>query len=553
VPLIYDNDVDINFGTGAVMIATFGDKQDVIWFHRHKLPYIKAMDENGNIINSSVIDGTNIIEAKEKMVKWLKDNGFIIKEKTIKQVVKIHDRCKLPVELLMSKQWFAKVINYKNDIEKAAREIKWYPEFGIYYLLDWLNTLEWDWVISRQRYWGTPLPFYYCPTCNNTKAADEDELPFYPEKAKEKTCDKCQGKMLPETSTADVWVDSSITPLIIAGWPENKNWHLLYPSDLRPQGIEIIRTWAFYTIYRCLMVTGKIPFKAILLNGNVLGPDGRKMSKSLGNVVDPAELVNQYSADAARLWVALSGNLEKDKPFNYQQAKRAHSLVIKIWNASKFVNTQIKSAKNIDDVPINTNLNLSGIHKAIKEKLNKTIIKTTQAMELYDYYNAISVLTEFFWNDFCDSYIEMSKNILKSSDGQEKAKCFKTLKEAIENIVILYAPFCPFVTEEIYRNMLGKEKSIHISSYPDVKNFNAEYAFYFDILKVAFSIIRKLLKEQKKVITINYTIKKEENLINIKINEQEQNIKYDDKEIKINELEKLLSNNFEKDIRAIIS
>ncbi|MEM4295932.1 MAG: class I tRNA ligase family protein, partial [Candidatus Anstonellales archaeon] len=438
-----------------------------------------------------------------------------------------------PVEILMSKQWFAKLMDHKKGIEKVAREIKWYPDFGIYYLLDWLNTLEWDWVISRQRYWGTPLPFYYCESCNETQAAEEHELPFYPEKASNKTCKKCKGKMIPEQATADVWIDSSITPLIIAGWPE-KGWEKLYPSDLRPQGIEIVRTWAFYTVYRCYMLTGKRPFKAILLNGNVLGPDGRKMSKSLGNVIDPMQLVDQYSADAARLWVALSGNLEKDKPFNYQQIKRAHSLVVKLWNAARFI-LMHADAENIKHI-MEKNMKLEPIDMAIIEKLKMTSQKINNSMESFDYYNAITALTDFFWLDFCDTYIEIVKKRLKENKNKEEA--LYTLSYVFQNIIKLYAPFAPFITEELYRNAFANEGSIHKKHYPYFDSYNYAYVHYFDMMKKALSMIRKKTKEIQDKGKINLEIHKnrEKNEILIILNGEEEHISVDN-EI-LNEIEK---------------
>ena len=541
VNVIFDDDVDMNFGTGVVMISTFGDKQDVIWFYRHKLQYIKAIEEDGRIVNSGVIDDVSIFKAKEKMVEWLKSKNLIVKEEEIKQVVKIHDRCKKPIELLISKQWFLKVLPYKKHLEESAKAIKWYPDFGIYYLLDWINALEWDWVISRQRYWGTPLPFYYCDKCNEIDVADE--LPFYPEKAKEKICKKCNNKMVPESATADVWIDSSITPLIIASWPEN-NWHLLYPSDLRPQGIEIIRTWAFYTIYRCLALTGEVPFKAILLNGNVLGPDGKKMSKSLGNVVDPMEIVEKYSADAARLWVALSGNIEKDKPFNFQQAKRAQQIVVKLWNAGRFIllNTPKEFFDTKEKLDEGT---LFLIDKAVLEKMKKTVIEVDNAMASYDYYKAITLINEFFWNDFCDNYIEFVKHRMKiNEENDEEVKKKKsalfTLHYVFENVLKLYAPFIPFITEELYRKF-GNNESIHISSYPSFKEFKDDVIVYFDLMKELFAFLRKKVSEQGfKDFSFDFSIdnqslfvyfngEKEEIKIERELLERLKNIKMDEK------------------------
>ncbi|RME16722.1 MAG: valine--tRNA ligase, partial [Bdellovibrio sp.] len=484
VPLIADKDVDMEFGTGAVMIATFGDKQDVIWMYRHNLPYIKAMDDNGILVNSQWFDGTHVTKAKELVVSKLKELGKVKGEKKLKQVVKVHDRCKKPSELLMSNQWFAKIIPYKKDIEEAAKEMEWHPSFTITYMLDWLNTLEWDWVISRQRHFGTPLPFYYCEKCEKTEAADK--LPFYPEKAERKEC-SCGATMIPETAVADCWIDSSITPLVIAGWPE-AGWENYYPSDLRPQGIEIIRSWAFYTTYRCLRLTGKKPFKHILLHGNVLGPDGTKMSKSKGNVVDPAELLSKYSADAVRLWVAFSGSLERDRPFNYDQVKRAQNLVNKIWNSTRFV------ALSLDGWNKDKEVERTPMDKWILSRLSQVVSNVRSSYGNFEYYKAVSELTTFFWEEFCDYYLEFIKHRIYNGIDKEAAQA--TLADVMEAVLKLYAPVAPFVTEELYKAVFNPNMSIHTSPMPEPGLVDDESLTYGSFLMSAISEIRRAKKEK---------------------------------------------------------
>ncbi len=219
---IPDKDVDREFGTGLVMLCTFGDKMDVVWMHRYKLPLIEAMDSHGRMINAGELDGLKVDEAKKKIVEKFEAEGKIVRKEQLRQTVKVHDRCGTPVELLASYQWFADIRTTAKRIKDMAHQIRWIPAFGISYLIDWVEGAEWDWVISRQRIFGTPLPFYYCENCHATAAADEQELPFYPEKAGPRKCPSCKGQMKPETSTCDCWVDSSITPLIISGWPDEK-------------------------------------------------------------------------------------------------------------------------------------------------------------------------------------------------------------------------------------------------------------------------------------------------------------------------------------------
>jgi len=458
-----DKEVDKEFGSGLVMLCTFGDKMDVVWAHRYKLPVIEAMDKYGKLVNAGEFSGLKADEAKKKILEKLENEGKVAKKEPLKQIVKVHDRCKTPVELILSMQWFADIKTTGKRIKDMAYGVKWIPDFGINYLVDWVEGAEWDWVISRQRVFGTPLPFYYCEKCNETRACEEDELPFSPERGKEHRCG-CGEKMKAETSTCDVWVDSSITPLIISGWPDDKKrFERLYPNTLRPQGVEIVRTWAFYTIYRSgVALTGVAPWKEILLNGNVLAPDGKKMSKSIGNIISPAELLKDYQADAVRQWSAMSGAMAKDRPFSYEDLKYAKSFLTKMWNASKFIQMNISDYKK-DEKDLKK---INAVDRWILGKLNRLIKEYTEAMEGYDYQIAIKKLHDFFWHDFCDHYLEYSKHRTYGEDSDYKKGALYTLTTVLENTLLLFAPIAPHITEEIYRDVLHNEESIHVSIWP---------------------------------------------------------------------------------------
>ncbi len=459
VKVYSDVDVEKDFGTGVVMVCTFGDKQDAVWVYRHNLPVIDAIDERGRLKDAGEFTGMKLEEAKVKIIEKLKEEGKVEKIEPLNQVVKIHDRCKRPIELKVSKQWFCKVDGFQRDIIKHAKSMKWIPEYTLQYLVDWTNFIEWDWVISRQRYFGTPLPFYVCENCGHTAPVGEDELPFKPENAKGKVCEKCGKEMVPEKSVADVWIDSSITPLIIAGWP-NEGWEKYYPATLRPQGIEIIRTWAFYTIYRTMVLTGKAPFKELLLNGNVLGPDGKKMSKSLGNVVDPLDLVEKYSADAVRLWAG-SGITTRDRPFNYQEMKHAQSFINKLWNASRFVEKVTEDYEEGE-------YDLEPVDKWILTRLEKTKKTVDQGYSNYEYYTAMTALEQFFWHEFCDNYLEFVKYRVYGEDPNSKRAAQKTLRIVLLETLKMLAPIVAFTTEEIYNQVFvrGEPQSIHKSEWP---------------------------------------------------------------------------------------
>ncbi len=483
VPLLSDKEVDKEFGSGLVMVCTFGDKMDLVWKQRYKLPLYEAINQFGKMINSGTLDGLKVADAKKAIIEELEAAGKIIKKSSLKQVVKVHDRCKTPVELIPSLQWFADIRTTAKNIKAFAEKIKWVPEFGINYLIDWVEGAEWDWVISRQRVFGTPLPFYGCEKCNLTIAADESELPFYAEKATPKACPNCKEIMKPETSTCDCWVDSSISPLIISGWPDEKKMQRFYPVSLRPQGVEIVRTWAFYTIYRSgVALTGIPPFKTILLNGNVLAPDGKKMSKSLGNIISPAELLKDYQTDAIRQWSALSGAMAKDRPFSFEDIKHAKSFLSKIWNAARFVEQCRKDMnwKTIEQTK--SEIKLTMTDRWIIGRLNSTIKDCSQHMENFEYHYAMSKLQNFFWHDFCDNYLEYVKYRIYSEDAgmkESKHAAIYALNHVLLEFIKLLAPIAPHITEEIYNEMFHSG-SIHKETWP-----SAGDEYVDDVAKVA--------------------------------------------------------------------
>jgi valyl-tRNA synthetase len=489
VPAFADKDVDKEFGTGLVMVCTFGDKMDVVWAHRHKLPVIEAMDRYGKLTSAEEFDGLKIPEAKKKMVEKLEREGKIVKKEKLKQMVKVHDRCSTPVELILSMQWFADIRTTGKSIEDMARNIKWIPDFGITYLVDWVEGAEWDWVISRQRIFGTPLPFYYCEKCGETDSADEKKLPFYPEKAEKKKC-KCGEIMKPETSVCDCWVDSSITPLIISGWPDDeKKFRRFYPNTLRPQGVEIVRTWAFYTIYRSgVALTGEKPWDEILLNGNVLAPDGKKMSKSLGNIISPAELLRDYPVDAVRQWAAMSGAMAKDRPFSYEDIKYAKSFLTKLWNASRFVETVMKGYKPDE----NDRKGMNTLDRWIESRMNEVVGGYTSDMEGYDYQRAINRLHDFFWHEFCDDYLEYVKHrVYQEGDGKEKKAALYTLYNVLMKSVLLLTPITPHISEEVYSVLFGKKESITRQKFPEAGNVDREAIDSVEILRKIVREIRQ--------------------------------------------------------------
>jgi len=511
VPFLPDSEVDREFGTGVVMMCTFGDKQDILWTYRHNLPIIKSMDFRGRLTNAGEFDGLKLEEAKKKVIETLKEKGFLAKQEPLQQIVKIHDRCNTPIEFVMSKEWFANLKDWKKEIVKNAEKMRWVPDFTIVYLKDWAEGLEWDWVISRDRIFGTPIPFWFCDECNEVIPAKIEELPVNPTEI-EKTCPKCKKKARGEHKVCDCWVDSSITPLSILNWPwdgelgeeKKPEWKKLFPVSLRPQGTEIIRTWAFYTIYRSAVLTGREPFRELLLNGNVLAPDGKKMSKSLGNIIAPDDLISKYSADAIRQWSALSGALAKDRPFINKDIQFAQSFLNKLWNSAVFVEMNLGDWDGKEP----NEKDLRVVDKWILSKLNKLIKLATAAYDEFDFHKAISAIHEFYWHEFCDFYMEEVKHRLYGEDKESKER--RSAQYAIRKVLIdsikMLAPVVSFHTEEIYRSITGKQESIHLSEWPKIKmefeNFKKE--------EEKGELLKQVLGEVRKYKTANKLSMKDE-------------------------------------------
>jgi valyl-tRNA synthetase len=322
-------------------------------------------------------------------------------------------------------------------------------------------------VISRQRVFGTPLPFWIGKKSGKAYPADESELPFDPV-AKPTKKGPDGEELAAETSTCDVWIDSSISPLVIARWgKDGKFFAKAYPASLRPQGVEIVRTWAFYTIYRCAELTGRPPFREILLNGNVLAPDGKKMSKSLGNIIAPDKLIADYSADAVRQWAALSGAMAKDRPFSYQDMQYSKSFLTKMLNAAKLVE---KGCAGFDgSEPKEDALRLTD--RWILSRLQKVKEEATSGFEGFQFHHAVKTVQDFFWHEFCDFYLEYVKHRLympeKYGEGS-KAAAQWAMRTVLLECVQLLAPVTSHMSEEIWQ-AFSPGKSVHLSEWPSAR------------------------------------------------------------------------------------
>ena len=464
VKIIADEEVDPEFGTGAVMICTFGDKTDVSWVNKYNLEIINAIDETGTLTHAAGrYEGMDLQSCKKQTIKDLDDEGYLLKQEQVDQNVGQCWRCKTPIEILVKKQWFVAVRDLIEKTKTAADEMNWVPEHMKSRMVNWADSMEWDWCISRQRIFATPIPVWYCKDCGKVILPDVEDLPVDPTQDKPNhACDCGCEEFIAEEDVLDTWMDSSISPLSIANWPK-KGFENNFPSNIRPQGHDIIRTWAFYTTLRCLALTGQKPFDDIVINGMVFGEDGYKMSKSRGNVIGPEEVIEEYGADALRTWAANSVP-GSDVIFDWKEIKHGYRFLRKFWNAFRFISMQIFDEEITYEEVKN---NLGPFDSWILSKLNNLNKKVDNAFANYNFADTITSIERFFWHDFCDEYIEAVKYKLYNEVNDESRKAVKyTLKTVVETSLKLLSPIVPFFTEEVYQYF--SKESIHSSSWPEV-------------------------------------------------------------------------------------
>ena len=473
VPIIADEMVDPEFGTGVVMICTYGDKEDVRFVAKHGLSVISCIGEDGRMTErAGKYAGLAVEEARGAIVEDLRAAGLLEREEQLVHEVGTCWRCHTPVEILVREQWFMRIRDLTDKVvEKAVEEVRWYPDYMKWRLVDWARSLEWDWVISRQRVFATPIPAWYCARCGHVIVAEPDWLPVDPreEAPRIERCPKCGcEEFRPETDVLDTWFDSSLTCAIHAGWPDRPDWRRLFPADLHPSGYDIIRTWAYYLMVRHIALFGEAPFRACLINGMVLGTDGRMMHKSYGNYVPASEPVERYGADATRWWAIAGGATGSDIPFRWGEVQHGWRFLRKLWNAARFVSLQLS-----DYEPSGPEPELETLDKWLLSKLAKTIEEATEALEECRFNMALDAIRRFTWSLFCDQYIEAVKHRLYGPEkyGREaKESAQHTLYKALYAIIRLLAPFCPHITEEIYQALFRPyegHKSVHISPWPE--------------------------------------------------------------------------------------
>jgi valyl-tRNA synthetase len=464
VKIVDDDAVDPDFGTGLVMICTIGDKEDLNWVFKYKLPLDMSISQEGSMTEiCGKYAGMKIKDARAAIIEDMKKHDLLFKQESLDQNVGVCWRCKTPVEFINAKQWFLKTTDFKELVLKTSNEIDWYPEYMKIRLEEWVNSLEWDWVISRQRYFATPIPLWECEKCEETVLAKIEDCYVDPtiDKPPVEKCPKCGGTLKGNEDVFDTWMDSSVSPLYNTFWyRDDQRFKKLYPMSVRPQAHDIIRTWAFYTILRCTLITDEKPFENIMMGGFILSEDGTPMHASLGNIIDPIEILEQYGADAFRCYAATCA-LGEDNAFRKKDIIRGTRLLRKIYNVENFI-TQILS--NIEK-PKKTEL--IEIDKWILTKYSKLIRKCTKLMDIYDYSTTMKEIEYFLWHEFADHYIEMAKSSIYQNKNIDSISY--TLYTIGLGILKLFAVFFPHITEELYQKHYKKFEehiSIHISNWP---------------------------------------------------------------------------------------
>ena len=485
IPVIADEYVDKEFGTGCVKITPAHDPNDFEVGKRHNLEEINIMNDDATINElGGKYAGMDRYEARKAMVEDLKEQGLLVKVVPHSHSVGTHDRCGTTVEPMIKPQWFVRMKEMAQAAIDTLKEgnLTFVPERFDKTYLHWLENIR-DWCISRQLWWGHRIPAYYCDQCGETVVARE-----MPGK-----CPKCGCTHFhQDEDTLDTWFSSALWPFSTLGWPDKTpEMEYFYPTDVLVTGYDIIFFWVIRMVFSGLEQTGKTPFHHVLIHGLVRDSQGRKMSKSLGNGIDPLEVIDKYGADALRLTLITGNAPGNDMRFYWERVESSRNFANKVWNASRFIMMNLEKA----EVPEKMDLaELTGADKWILSKVNTLAKDVTENMDKYELGIAVQKVYDFIWEEFCDWYIEMVKPRLYSDTDSTKGAALWTLKKVLGNALKLLHPYMPFITEEIYCTLHPEEESIMISSWPVFKeewNFAKEEEAV-EIIKEAVRSIRNV-------------------------------------------------------------
>ncbi len=473
IPVVADEYVEMDFGTGVVKITPAHDPNDFLVGQRHDLPVITIMDGAGNINeNGGKYQGLSMMEARKQIVKDLEEGGYLLKVEPIKHNVGTCHRCHTPVEPRVSTQWFVKMESMAKPAIEAVRQkkIKIIPERleKVYY--NWMENIK-DWCISRQIWWGHRIPAWYCDDCGEIFVSEEDIA----------VCPKCGKPLRRDEDTLDTWFSSALWPFSTLGWPEDtEDLRYFYPTNTLVTGWDIIFFWVARMIFSGIEQTGEIPFDTVFFHGLVRDAQGRKMSKSLGNGVDPVEVIDKYGADALRLTIITGTSPGNDTRYSDEKVAASRNFANKIWNAARFIHM------NIDGHEVSTELpeELTLEDKWIVSKFNRVARDMTENLERFELGVAVQKVYDFMWGDFCDWYIELSKG--RMDDGNRRVLCW-----VLGNTLKLLHPFMPFITEEIWQSLPHEGEAIMVSKWPEFDeklDFPAEEAEMEKVMELVTAV-----------------------------------------------------------------
>jgi valyl-tRNA synthetase len=469
VKIINHKSVDTNFGSGAVMVCSYGDLNDVQLFRELQLKEIKSINPNGKTTeHAKQFSNLSLKEARNKIIEELQEQGLIYKIETLLHRTPICERSKTPIEIISLEDYYLKQVDFKSELFEYSRKIKFYPEMHRQILLNWLNSISIDWPISRRRFYGTEIPIWYCKKCKYPNIPEpgryyrpwEEEPPF-------NKCQNCNNDEFEgEERIFDTWMDSSISPLYITKFNKSDNFYKkTYPTTIRPQGKDIIRTWLYYTMLRCLYLTEQLPWKSAWIMGYGVDDKGEKMSKSKGNVIDPLPIIKKYGADTFRLWSASEANLGYDFRCSEQKIINSQKFLSKLWNIGRF----ISNFELIDEE--NKPQKLNSTDKWILAELDNLSKKCIEGYNELNFFIPSNSIREFTWNIFAAHYIELIKSrVYNEIKDEDRKSALYTIHKCFKSILLLLEPICPFITYELWTKIYLNKKIINQKMFPKISN-----------------------------------------------------------------------------------
>jgi valyl-tRNA synthetase len=481
VPVRTDESVDPEYGTGLMMVCTFGDSEDVLKWRRDHLDLRLVVEPDGRLGElGGEFAGLTLAQGRAAIVKALDEAGLLVSSEPVRQVVGVHERCQTPVEFQIRPQWFIAVREHADRFRARAAELEWIPPFMRRRLEDWIDGLKWDWNITRQRRYGVPFPVWFCAACSAPVLARLEDLPVDPlaDSPPVSSCPSCGcGELVPDPDVMDTWMASSLSPQVNDGWAVGGTDPALAPMSMRVQAFEIIRTWLFYSVVQSELLFGRVPWRTALISGWGLSEQGKKLSKrdldkSTGpdgyNRYVPDDVMGKYGADAVRLW-ATRARIGTDLRYNEKDIRTGRKFAVKLWNVGRFL------SMNLGDLDVSAPATAPPpgdrdiVDRWVLSHLADTAAEATAAFGTHDYMQAHQAASRMFWSVYCDRYLEMIKDRIGASGDRDSARW--TLWESFRVLLGLFAPFAPFVTERMYQQFYRTHEgaiSLHLTRWPEL-------------------------------------------------------------------------------------